>query len=161
LLCVSNSIAHALELGAGAGASTQGDGVIHPTLHGWMDSSYGIFGSGTLSGQKNSVFSQQLATVRIGYTASLPNLKVAHAHIGVGGVFQRTVFSGNTETLNQLNEWSRAAGLALGAHWAFKAGKSGVVRVGWDSLFVPPGESALYLTFGHTQSVYGGLGWRF
>jgi opacity protein-like surface antigen len=159
--CAQEWTAQALELAAGPGATTQGDGVIHPSVHGWMGTSVGLYSSVSLSGQKNSVFSQQLATARLGYSAPLPKSKTIFAQVGLGGVFQRTLIFEQNESMSQLSKWSRAAGLALGVHWTLKPGKNVFMQLGWDALFIPPGESTIYLTFGHIQSVYSGLGWNF
>lgn len=130
-----------------------------PSIHGWISSSFGLFASSSLLEQKNTAFSQQFATARMGYMAPIPKLKKVFAHIALGGVLQRTLISEKNETLSRLDQWSHAAGLGVGTHWSPKVGQSFVWRLGWDALFVPPGESSIYLTFGHTQSVYCGFGW--
>lgn len=130
LICYSAQTARALELGAGPGVTTQGDGVMLPSIHGWISSSFGLFASSSLLEQKNTAFSQQFATARMGYMAPIPKLKKVFAHIALGGVLQRTLISEKNETLSRLDQWSHAAGLGVGTHWSPKVGQSFVWRLG-------------------------------
>lgn len=159
--CSVASWGQAAEMGAGVGATTQGDGFVLPSAHVWADAAFGLASAATIMGRKNSAFTQQLANIRLGYSESLPKLKTVRAFIGLGGVLQRTLLFRQNNSTEQLNSWSRAAGLALGSHWNPRLSSSIDLRIGWDALFVPPGETSIYLTFGHVQSVYCGFGWRF
>lgn len=126
-----------------------------------MQTSFGLLAGVTQSGEKNSNFAQQTALLHLSYGTSLPKSKTLEANLGVGGILFRTQVNRIAETQQSAIAISRAAGLALGLRWKPKLSKNVILRLSWDSLYVPPGTSALYLAFGHAQSVALGLGWNF
>lgn len=151
---------YALELGAGAGIITQGDDRLSPALHSWFEAGK-ILVSASLMGEKNSTFSQQIIFPQISYKTLVGKSKSIHVSAGVGGMLARTLLLRSSETTETEHKTSSSAGLAFGLHWSPALGRDLRFKLSWDSVFIPPGISVLYLTFGHMQSVTSGLGWEF
>jgi hypothetical protein len=150
----------AFEFGGGGGFVTLGDDRLMPATHAWVGGRSVLFES-SFVGEKNSAFVQQIAFPRLSYFAALEKSKTSFASVGLGGVIARTKIY-NINSASESNEkLSSSAGIALGLHWIPKLTRDLRFRLSWNSMFIPPGTSVLYLTFGHMQSVTAGLGWEF
>jgi hypothetical protein len=160
LLAISSTApqALALEFGGGGGIVTQGDDRISPALQGWIKAGRFLLSS-TFMGEKNSAFAQQIAFSHMSYNANLGKSKTIAASLGVGGMVAQTSVLKFDETGNSRKKVTASAGLALGLNWTPQLSRRMRFRVSWDSLFIPPGISVLYITYGHMQSVTAGLGW--
>lgn len=154
--------AFAFEVGTGPGFVTLGDTRMTPSLHSWMQTSVGLLAGITNSGEKNSAFSQQTALAHLSYATRLPGSQSLEANLGLGGIFSGTTLSKSGEAGTRASHISKAAGIAVGLRWKPALfGRNLKLRLSWDTLYVPPGLSVLYFTFGHAQSVSAGLGWDF
>lgn len=154
------SPAQAFEIGAGGGVLTQGDDRLSPAIHAWLELGPVLFAS-SLMGEKNSAFSQQVSYSHLSYSTLLGKTKTVYASLGVGGMVARNRIDEIDITGASQQKTSASAGLALGLRWTPTLGRHLRFRMSWDSMFIPPGASALYLTYGHMQSVTTGLGWEF
>jgi len=161
LSCALSPVGFAFEIGTGGGMVTYGDDRALPCLHSWMQTSFGVLLAITNSGEKNSAFAQQTALAHLSYSQNLPRSRVLEANIGVGAILFRTTVNQTLPEGGASTALSRAAGLALGLRWKPELGRNLRARVSWDALYVPPGYSAVYLAFGHAQSLSAGLGWDF
>lgn len=148
----------ALEFGGGGGIVTQGDDRISPAIQGWIKAGRFLLQS-TFMGEKNSAFEQQISFSHMSYNAPLGKNKSIAASLGVGGMLARTSVLKFDEAGNSSKKVSASAGLALGINWTPQLSRRLRFRMSWDSLFIPPGISVLYITYGHMQSVTAGLGW--
>jgi hypothetical protein len=148
----------ALEFGGGGGIVTQGDDRLSPAIQGWMKAGRVLLSS-TFIGEKNSAFAQQIAFPHMSYVAPLGKSKTIAASLGVGGMVARTSVQKFDENGNSSRKVTASAGLALGLNWTPQLSRRIRFRLSWDSLFIPPGISVLYITYGHMQSVTAGLGW--
>ena len=151
----------AFEFGTGGGFISQGDDRILPAVAGWLQFNSNILISGAAVGEKNSDFSQQTALLHLSYSSTLENSKSLRANLGVGEFINRTRILKFDSDGNSSSKLSNATGLALGLHWTPALNNHLRFRAAWDALYIPPGISVLYLTFGHLQSVTAGLGWEF
>lgn len=150
--------AQAFELGSGGGFITQGDDRLSPSLHAWIQA--GKFRlAGSLMGEKNSSFAHQLSLTQLSYSTPLGKLKRFEGSLGLGAVLSRTRLPENTATEKKEN-FSVSGGLTLGLHWRPQLMRDLRFRLDWDSVFVPPGISVMYLTYGHLQSLSTGLAWE-
>lgn len=154
--------AFAFEAGTGPGFITHGDNRMTPSVQSWMQTSFGLLAGITNSGEKNSAFSQQTALAHVSYATRLPGSQSLEANLGLGGIFSRTTLSKSGEAGTRASHISQAGGIAMGLRWKpALLGRKLKFRLSWDTLYVPPGLSVLYFTFGHAQSVSTGLGWDF
>lgn len=160
VLFFASAQARAFELGAGGGFVTPGDDRLIPAIHSWMSLGQFVFAS-TFVGEKNSAFSQQTSFPRLSYMTSLGQHKTLQVSAGLGGVISRTrITNWNSDNENR-TKTSVSTGLALGLGWEPSISRQLRFYLHWDSFFIPPGLSVIYLTFGHMQSVTTGLGWEF
>ena len=150
----------AIQSGVGGGVVTVGDDRLMPAVNVWIRSSSIVFES-SFTGEKNSAFTQQTAFPQLSWSTSLGKSKTLEGSFGVGGLVSRTKINTYDESGESKQKSSTSAGLALGLHWTPLLGKDLRLRMSWNSMFIPPGTSVLYLTFGHMQSMTAGLGWEF
>lgn len=161
VVCSAHPRAHAWELGAGGGFVSHGDTRMIPAVQSWFQTGFGLLVGGTNSGEKNTSFSQQSLIAHVSYARPLAKSKSVQASVGFGALLSRTKIV-NYEILGQSQtRISRSGGLATGLRWTPTLSKNIRLRLSWESLFVPPGWSVLFWTFGHSQSVTAGLGWDF
>jgi hypothetical protein len=160
LIATLSPAALAIQSGAGGGVVTLGDDRLVPALNFWIRSSSIVFES-SFTGEKNSAYAQQIAFPHLSYSTSLGKSKTLEGSLGLGGIISRTKINTYGESGESNQKSSASAGLALGLHWTTKFGKDLRLRMSWNSMFIPPGTSVLYLTFGHMQSATLGLGWEF
>ena len=159
-LLSAHSFASAFEFGGGGGFVTQGDDRLSPATHAWVQGGRVLF-SASAMGEKNTSYSQQIVFPNVSYIAYPAKSKSIQASVGLGGMISYTrLFKPDKESAD-LQKLQRSAGLAFGLRWTPKLSRRLNYRLSWDSVFIPPGASVLYLTFGHMQSVSTGLGWEF
>ncbi|MEY4065465.1 MAG: hypothetical protein RIR26_1673 [Pseudomonadota bacterium] len=159
--CAAHSPAQAWELGAGGGFVSHGDTRTIPAVQSWFQTGFGLLVGATNSGEKNSSFSQQTMIAHASYAKSFSKSKSVQASVGLGALLSRTRIV-NFEFIGQpATRISRSGGVATGLRWTPSLSKSLRFRLSWDGLFVPPGWSVLFWTFGHSQSLTAGLGWDF
>ena len=161
LLLSARCPAFAWELGGGGGFVSNGDTRVIPAVQSWFQTEFGLLVGATNSGEKNSAFNQQNMIAHASYARPLARNKSVQASVGIGALLSRTKivnyeFVGQSET-----RFSRSGGLATGLRWTPPLSKSLRLRLSWEGLFVPPGLSVLFWTFGHSQSLTAGLGWDF
>jgi hypothetical protein len=112
-------------------------------------------------GEKNSTYSQQIFFPTAAYVVYPAKSKSIQASVGLGGMLSYTRLIDPDEKSADLKKFQNTAGVSFGLRWTPKLSRKLSYRLGWDSVFIPPGLSVLYLTFGHMQSVTTGLGWEF
>ncbi|NBX17895.1 MAG: hypothetical protein EBR09_11060 [Proteobacteria bacterium] len=154
------AIASGFEIGGGGGFVTQGDDRLSPATYAWMQTER-ILVSASAMGEKNSSYSQQIIFPVAGYVVYPAKSKSVQASVGLGGMISYTRLANSEEKNAALQKLQRTAGLAFGLRWSPKISRNLIFRAAWDSVFIPPGLSVMYLTFGHMQSVTAGLGWEF
>jgi hypothetical protein len=160
LIATLSPAALAIQSGAGGGVVTLGDDRLMPALNFWIRSKSIVFES-SFTGEKNSAYAQQIAFPQLSYSTSLGKSKTVEGSLGLGGIISRTKINTYNVSGDSNQKFSTSAGLALGLHWTPGFGKDLRLRTSWNSMFIPPGTSVLYLAFGHMQSATLGLGWEF
>ncbi|MFZ9521783.1 MAG: hypothetical protein ACO3A4_15035 [Silvanigrellaceae bacterium] len=160
LFATLSPAALAIQSGAGGGVVTVGDDRLMPAVNVWLRSSSVVLES-SFVGEKNSAYTQQIAFPQLSYSTSLGKSKTLEGSLGLGGLISQTKINAYDDSGESNQKLATSAGLALGLHWTPAFGKDLRMRMSWNSLFIPPGTSVLYLALGHMQSVTLGLGWEF